>query len=79
MCGDIQTQLLSDGTCGCLGYDLTQGDDYKLIIPQLASLEFLIGECTEDVKREVVELICSGVVALGEMDQVGWAYYCAGV
>lgn len=65
---------MSNGTCGCLGYDLTQGDDYQFLIPQLTSLEFLLGECSEDVKREVVELICSGVVALGDMDQVSWVY-----
>ena len=71
--GDIRhlPQLLSSGTCGCHGYDLTQGDDYKLVLPQIAYLEFYIGEFDEDIQRQVVETLCSGVVSLGDMDQVG--------
>ena len=75
MCGIEWTQLLSSGTCGCHGYDLTKGDDYKLVIPEFSYLEFYIGEFSEDVQRQVVEALCSGVIALGDMDQVGSVYY----
>ena len=75
MCGNEWTQLLSSGICGCHGYDLTQGDDYKLLLDDFSYLEFYIGEFSEDIQRQVVELLCSGVIALGDMDQVGWVYH----
>ena len=65
---------MSSGTCGCHGYDLTQGDDYKLVLPEFSYLASYIGGFSEDVQRQVVELLCSGVIALGDMDQVGWVY-----
>ena len=65
-------KILSSGTCGCQGYDLTQGDDYKLLISDMEFLEFHIGSFSDDIQRQVVELLCSGVVNLGDMDQVGW-------
>lgn len=73
-CGNYSTQLLADGTCGCHGYDLTQGDDWKLIIGEFAYLEFYIGKFSEDIQRQVVQSLCNGVIALGDMDQVGRVY-----
>ena len=61
---------MSSGTCGCQGYDLTQGDDYKIIMDRLPYAEFLIGSHSEDVQRQVVELLCSRVIAMGEQNQV---------
>eukprot|EP00904_Undaria_pinnatifida_P007010 jgi/Undpi1/3439/HiC_scaffold_16.g06812.m1 len=64
------SEILSSGTCGCQGYDLTQGDDYKLLISDMEFLEFHIGSFSDDIQRQVVELLCSGVVNLGDMDQM---------
>ena len=63
-------QVMSSGTCGCLGYDLTQGDDYKTILDMLCFAEFFIGTYSEDIQRQVVEILCSGVVNYGEHSQV---------
>lgn len=64
------TQLMSSGTCGCQGYDLSQGDDFKTIMDLLDYVEYYIGGYSEDVQRQVVEIICSGVVNYGEHSQV---------
>ena len=63
-------QLMSSGACGCLGYDLTQGDDYKTILDLLCFAEFFIGTYGEDIQRQVVEILCSGVVNYGDHSQV---------
>ena len=65
------TQILSSGTCGCRGYDLTQGDDYKTLIPYIGFFDYYIGGFSGEIQRQVVELLCSGVVNLGDMVQVG--------
>ena len=61
---------MSSGTCGCQGYDLTQGDDYKIIMDQLSYAEFFLGSHSEDVQRRVIELICSRAVVMGEQNMV---------
>ena len=61
---------MSRGTCGCQGYDLTQGDDYKHIMDLLVFVEFFVGGFSEDIQRQVVEILCSGVVNFGEHSQV---------
>ena len=61
---------MSSGTCGCQGYDLTQGHDYKTIMDLLSFAEFYIGSYSEDIQRQVIEIICSGVVNYGEHSQV---------
>ena len=61
---------MASGTCGCQGYDLTQGDDYKTVMDTLVFVEYFIGGFSEDVQRQVVQLICSGVVTFGENSQV---------
>lgn len=43
---------------------------------QFDYLEFYIGKFSEDIQRQVVETLCSGVLSLGDMDQVWWVYYC---
>lgn len=69
------TQLLSSGTCGCQGYDLTQGDDYIEVMDNLGFVEYYIGDYSEDIQRQVVEILCSGVVNYGEQLQVGRSMY----
>lgn len=61
---------MSSGTCGCQGYDLTQGDDYKTVMGMLSYVEFYIGGFSEDIQRQVVEIICNGVTNFGEHSQV---------
>ena len=61
---------MGSGTCGCLGYDLTQGDDYKTVMTKLDYVEFFIGGFSEDIQRQVVNILCSGVVNFGEQAHV---------
>lgn len=64
------TQLLKSGTCGCLGYDLTQGYDYKAVLASLAFADYYIEDFSDDVQRQIVEMTCSGVLNYGEQGQV---------
>lgn len=66
---DGRTQLMSSGVCGCLDHDLTQGGDYKTIMDSLSFVEFYIGGYSEDIQRQVVEIICNGVVNYGDHSQ----------
>lgn len=63
-------QLFASGQCGCQGYDLTQGDDYETIYNRLDLIDELIGSASSDVKRQVVEIICSSTVNDGDHLQV---------
>eukprot|EP00904_Undaria_pinnatifida_P007024 jgi/Undpi1/3451/HiC_scaffold_16.g06823.m1 len=67
--GEQPSELLSSGTCGCQGYDLTQGDDYIEVMDNLGFVEYYIGDYSEDIQRQVVEILCSGVVNYGEQLQ----------
>lgn len=61
---------MGSGTCGCQGYDLTQGDDYKIVMTKLDYAEFYLRDFSEDVQRKVVEIVCSGVINFGEQAHV---------
>lgn len=63
-------QVLSSGVCGCLGYDLTQGDEYEHIYNTMAELSNLIGDFDADVKRQVVAALCSTPMNDGDHLQV---------
>ncbi|CAM9494069.1 unnamed protein product [Ectocarpus sp. 6 AP-2014] len=52
-------EILSTGQCGCLGYDLTQGNDYEDIYDRLTMADSILGDVDDDVKREVTSIICS--------------------
>lgn len=69
---------MSSGICGCHGYDLTQGNDYKTVMALLAYAGFYIGSYSEEIQRQVVELICSGALSYGEQAQVteGYSKWC---
>ena len=70
-CGwGLVLQVLSSGVCGCHGYDLTQGDDFKTIFETMAFMEDYIGDMDDDIKRKVVELLCSSTVVDGDHLQV---------
>lgn len=63
-------QLMGSGQCGCLDYDLTQGDDYEEVYNRLDLIDELIGDAPVEVKREVVSIICSTPVNDGDHLQV---------
>lgn len=54
-----------------MGYDLTQGDDYKTIFETMAFMEEYVGHFGEDTKRAIVSILCSAVVNDGDHLQVG--------
>lgn len=63
-------QVFQTGVCGCLDYDLTQGDDYQTIMGKLSDTDDLIGGFDEDTQRRVVSLLCNSVIGYGEQTQV---------
>lgn len=63
-------QLLESGKCGCLDYDLTQGDDYKSIMNSMVFVSGYIGDFSEDVQRSVVATLCNGIANDGDHLQV---------
>lgn len=63
-------QILADGTCGCLGYDLSQGDDWKTIYNSMSFVSDYIGDFDDDTKRQVVAALCTGTVNDGDHLQV---------
>lgn len=60
-------QVFSSGRCGCLGYDLKQGDDWQKIYYN-STMEFddIIGEHDDDTKRLVVEAVCESTIYFGD-------------
>lgn len=66
----IYFQLLQSDVCGCLQFDLTQGDDYKTLRDQIVFLEDYISDFDEDTQREVVATICNGIMNDGDHLQV---------
>lgn len=61
------TQLFNSGQCGCLGYDLSQGDDWKTIYyNSTAEFDSIIGDYDDDTKRAVVKEVCASTIYLGE-------------
>lgn len=63
-------QLVSRGQCGCLGYDLTQGDDYEILYESMMGLDGVIGSYDADTKRQVVAAVCNSTIAIGDHLQV---------
>ncbi|CAM9856817.1 unnamed protein product [Pylaiella littoralis] len=58
--------LFAGGQCGCLDYDLTQGDDYEIVYDSLLSMDSYIGDASADTKRQVVALMCGSTVNDGD-------------
>jgi len=58
------------GVCGCHGYDLTQGEDYKEVMKTMFAIEFFLADFDEDTTRKVVKLFCDGVIGYGDNGQV---------
>lgn len=56
--------------CGCLDFDLTQGDDYLTVLNTMAFLGDYIGDFPAETKRKVVASLCSGLMNDGDHLQV---------
>lgn len=67
-------QVLASGTCGCLDYDLSQGDDWRTIYDNMAFVDDYIGDYDDDIKRQVVAALCTGTVNDGDHLQVRSLY-----
>jgi len=60
-----RTQLFSSGQCGCLDYDLTEGDDW-LTIYDSQGFDDIIPEYDNSTKRAVIRAVCGSTNFLGE-------------
>lgn len=69
-CAVYARQLFSSGTCGCLGFDLTQGDDYLAILNSMILVPQLLENFDARTQRWVVDRMCSSPLALGDHVQV---------
>lgn len=56
--------------CGCLDYDLTQGDDYITVLEYMKLGSDLLEGHDEDTKRTVVKMICDSNTNPGDHLQV---------
>lgn len=63
-------QVMQSGKCGCLDYDLTQGDDYLLIMGTMVFVSSYIDGYSADVQRQVIATLCSGIANDGDHLQV---------
>ncbi|CAM9863802.1 unnamed protein product [Pylaiella littoralis] len=72
--GVSEIEVFSSGHCGCLGYDLKQGDDWKTIYHN-STMDFdsAIGKFDDDTKRSVVEAVCESTIYFGDHIHAGSA------
>ncbi len=68
-----RTQLFSSGQCGCLEYDLTEGDDW-LAIYDSQGFDDIISDYDNATKRAVIQAVCSSTIFLG--DHIGVSACC---
>ncbi|CAM9523606.1 unnamed protein product [Laminaria digitata] len=54
-------EVLQSGKCGCLDYDLTQGEDYINILNSMVFVSDYVEGYSADVQREVVATLCNGI------------------
>ncbi|CAN0043472.1 unnamed protein product [Pylaiella littoralis] len=63
---------MSSGQCGCLGYDLTQGDDWRTVYNNSwTDFEGAVGEYDDETKRAVVEAVCESTIFFGDHIHAG--------
>lgn len=69
--GDV-AQVYSSGKCGCLDYDLSQGDDWKtLYYNSTIAFDTVLGDDYDDeTKREVIAAVCTSTSFLGDHSHV---------
>lgn len=63
-------QILESKQCGCLGFDLTQGDDYVKVRNEMVFVTSYIEDFSADTQRRVVATLCNGVMNDGDHLQV---------
>lgn len=61
---------MSSGTCGCLDYNLEEGDDYLTVMNALPSVPDMLDGFDTDTQRKVVDALCNGVTNYGDHLQV---------
>lgn len=69
-----RAQLFATGQCGCLDYDLTQGDDWETIYNAMG-FDAIISEYDNDTKRAVIKTVCNSSIYLGEHMHVSCVPY----
>lgn len=68
-------QVFEAGMCGCLGYDLFQGDDWQTIYyNSTINFDDVLSEYDDDTKREVVAAVCSSTIHDG--DHLTVSFFC---
>lgn len=60
---------MESGQCGCLDYDLDNGDDY-LYISEVLGLTETLGEFDDNTHRRVIHTICTRTLSEGDHLQV---------
>lgn len=69
-------QLFDAGKCGCLDYDLEEGDDYQVILNLLGLLQEELGKpgalpgFDPEIQRKVAKSICTRPLSEGDHLQV---------
>eukprot|EP00752_Nemacystus_decipiens_P005412 g4907.t1 len=66
--------VFSSGACGCLGYDLVQGDDWRAIYYNTNSpidFDAVLSDYDDDTKRAVVAAVCSSTIHDGDHNSAG--------
>ncbi|CAM9893269.1 unnamed protein product [Pylaiella littoralis] len=64
-----EEEVMTKGMCGCLEFDLTQGDDYLKVFENFSSYYTFDKEFTEDEKRILAAQWCNGQVGIGESSE----------
>lgn len=60
-------QVFESGMCGCLGYDLFQGDDWQTIYyNSTINFDDVLSEYDDDTKRSVVAAVCASTIHDGD-------------
>eukprot|EP00752_Nemacystus_decipiens_P008279 g7402.t1 len=70
--GEPSDALFSSGQCGCLEFDLTQGDDWQVIYyNSTVDFDDVIGDYDDETKRAVVAAVCASTIFDGDHLQAG--------
>lgn len=76
-------QLFDAGKCGCLDYNLEEGDDYRVILNMLGLLQEdldkpgALPDFDSETQRKVAKSICTRPLSEGDHLQVKYGYICS--
>ncbi|CAM9151095.1 unnamed protein product [Choristocarpus tenellus] len=62
-------EVMERGYCGCLGYNLDSGDDFKLIRDVMFLVPNLLESYDSNTQREVINILCSAPIDDGDQLQ----------